>query len=297
MAQFNPPRKQATVGLAVATRSLAINALSEVRQSQSIDPKKRPLHKADIGSHSTAARKISLLHQCLDAIGVDGRKILVQKSTPIDDICSVELVANTAHHWSIVYRYMVFYEETACAGVVVVHHLENKMGLDVHIDTTPWEEPKVTDGPPKNLTVKQLHDGYLKFLRLSSTLLEFRYPIWDSDNHAGSVVNMLSSLDVQSLESLVDEANLGIDVPDGKTIDPRFILRVHNDTIVSRPLKDDQPGWDLIEIVPHGYVRLYRNLPILKDLSMSTMMERQAEGHRLYAKTLEIAAKHKRNTS
>lgn len=298
MTPFNPPRKQATVALADATRTLAMNALSEVRRNRSIEPGHRPLRKNDIGRNSQGIWYVALLHQVLDAVGIEGRKVLTKRATHMDDICSVELTSNTADHWSIVYRFMVFHNDEAVVGAVAIHHLYGKMEVDFYVDKDRWVEPVTSETTTKNLTVKQLELGYLKYLRLGSVFLEFRHAVWNTGSDMSSIVCVLCGLDIRSLGALVAKANEGAEDYDGLAPEPRFILHINRKEMVTRPGLDDSPSWDLVDIVPHGHVRLYRNRPAL-DVSAfneAAILRRQAEGHLRFGEILMQIADQKEST-
>lgn len=286
MAKFNPNRKQATLGFSQAIYALAKDVLAKAMKNRNLK------HNADVfasypnrGPHRgslTMDRRVTMITAMLTTLGREGRKTLSKQECgpgqwPID------LISNTEDYWSVVFDFALPAPPDLGGNIVrslVIHGStkERTTAYDVASTRSRYEEvvSRDRDGT-KNLTTEQCLQVYVAYLRAAGYWLHYDHVESDVGKRSYSLVTVLASLDVASIQGLLEHIATTSNSPQRQ-----YHLNVGDGDLLRRLRYDDSPEWELIHTTP-THVEYIIAFEQYLELGSVAWSKRQASRYRTMA--------------
>lgn len=294
MAKFNPPRRQATLGLSRALFSLANDVLDSAIKTNSIKRNedvfvsfpKRVFYDGGLGLD----KRVKLIMTVLTAIGKEGRRTLTEQPWR-EQVFPLEIITHGDDYWSVIFDFPITVPRNVGENYVrslVVHCNTKKqtMAYDVATTKSRYRTVLARDHPEaSNLTLEQLFDGYETYVRCGSHWLHYDPLKADLGKLGYSLVSVLASLDIGSIRGLLERLS---------TKHSQYYVREGTEMIRYRKSFDDAPEWEMVHLTKSS-VRYVIAFEEYLDIRTVEWSQRQARRYRTYAEWEEYLAAKKGN--
>lgn len=296
MAKFNPNRRQATLGISKAIYALAKAVLIKAMKNKNLR------HNAEVfssypnrgpqsGSISLDGR-VAMISSILTALGREGRKTLAKQERDPGQ-WPIELISNTEDYWSVVFDFAMPAPESLGGNIVrslIIHgsNKEQTTAYDVSVTKSRYADVVSRDrDTTKNLTTEQCLKIYALYVPLAGYWLHYDHVESDVGHRDYSLVTVLASLDIASIQGLIDHINRSI--PESTD---RYHLTVGENRMFGRRDFDDSPDWVLVHTTPTNveYVVAFEEYLELTSVAWS---KRQATRYRIMAEWEDYVLRNK----